>query len=86
VAGEFAKYQAPQYELLNRGMGLAGFKTIYWWEWTHRLLGRLLGVFLVPFLVFLRQGRIDAIAVRLGSSFSSARRRACWAGGWWSRA
>src|SRR5882672_3175398 len=69
---EFAKYQGtPQYELINRGMGLAGFKTIYWWEWTHRLLGRLLGaVFLVPFLVFLRQGRIDrAIAVRLAIIF-----------------
>src|SRR6266550_2479564 len=69
---EFAKYQgSPQYELLNRGMGLAGFKTIYWWEWTHRLLGRLLGaVFLIPFLVFLRQGRIDrTIAVRLGIIF-----------------
>src|SRR6267378_747022 len=69
---EFAKYQgSPQYELLNRGMGIAGFKTIYWWEWTHRLLGRLLGaVFLVPFLVFLRQGRIDrTIAVRLGIIF-----------------
>ena len=69
---EFAKYQGtPQYELLNRGMGLAGFKAIYWWEWTHRLLGRLLGiVFLVPFLVFLRQRRIDrGIAVRLGVIF-----------------
>jgi cytochrome c oxidase assembly protein subunit 15 len=69
---EFAKYQgSPQYELLNRGMGLAGFKTIYWWEWTHRLLGRLLGaVFLIPFLIFLRQGRIDrTIAVRLGIIF-----------------
>src|SRR5258705_398145 len=65
---EFAKYQGtPQYELLNRGIGLAGFKAIYWWEWTHRLLGRLLGVvFLIPFLVFLRQGRIDrGIATRL---------------------
>src|ERR1700686_4824778 len=31
---EFAKYQGtPQYELLNRGIGLAGFKSIYWWEW-----------------------------------------------------
>ena len=69
---EFAKYQGtPQYELLNRGMGLAGFKAIYWWEWTHRFLGRLLGVvFLVPFLVFLRQRRIDrAIAIRLGIIF-----------------
>ena len=65
---EFAKYQGtPQYELLNRGMGLAAFKTIYWWEWTHRLLGRLLGVvFLIPFIVFLGQKRIDgSVALRL---------------------
>src|ERR1700694_3917129 len=41
---EFAKYQGtPQYDLLNRGIGLAGFKAIYWWEWSHRLLGRLVG-------------------------------------------
>jgi cytochrome c oxidase assembly protein subunit 15 len=69
---EFSKYQGtPQYELLNRGIGLAGFKSIYWWEWTHRLLGRLLGaVFLVPFLIFLRQQRIDrALALRLGVIF-----------------
>ncbi|HEX3484145.1 MAG TPA: COX15/CtaA family protein, partial [Micropepsaceae bacterium] len=69
---EFAKYQGtPQYELLNRGMGLAGFKAIYWWEWSHRLLGRVLGVvFLVPFLLFLKQRRIDrAIAIRLGVIF-----------------
>src|SRR3954471_15759909 len=51
-AAEFAKYQGTtQYELINRGMGLAGFKSIYWWEWTHRFLGRLIGVvFLLPFL------------------------------------
>ena len=37
---EFEKYQAiPQYQQLNRGMTLAEFKVIYWWEWTHRLLG-----------------------------------------------
>src|ERR1700728_2449673 len=36
-----AKYQAiPQYRALNSGMSLANFKVIYWWEWTHRLLGR----------------------------------------------
>src|SRR6187551_3916523 len=41
---EFAKYQAiPQYRELNRGMGLEAFKTIYWWEWSHRLLARLTG-------------------------------------------
>jgi cytochrome c oxidase assembly protein subunit 15 len=52
---EFARYrQIPQYRLLNEGMGLAAFKSIYWWEWTHRLLGRLVGaVFAVPFIVFL---------------------------------
>jgi heme a synthase len=57
---EFEKYQAiPQYRLLNRGMSLAEFKTIYWWEWTHRLLGRLIGaVFLIPFLLFLWRGWI----------------------------
>jgi cytochrome c oxidase assembly protein subunit 15 len=69
---EFAKYRGtPQYELINRGLGLPGFKAIYWWEWTHRLLGRVLGVvFLVPFLFFLRQRRIDrAIAIRLGIIF-----------------
>ncbi|HEY2137518.1 MAG TPA: COX15/CtaA family protein, partial [Xanthobacteraceae bacterium] len=41
---EFQKYQAiPQYRYVNRGMSLAEFKTIFWWEWTHRLLGRLIG-------------------------------------------
>ena len=51
---EFAKYQhIPQYILEHRGMSLADFKAIYWWEWTHRLLARLLGVvFLLPFLWF----------------------------------
>ena len=45
--------QIPQYTELNRGMSLDDFKTIYWWEWTHRFLGRLIGVvFLVPFIAF----------------------------------
>src|SRR5258705_1319002 len=69
---EFAKYRGtPQYDLINRGIGLAGFKAIYWWEWTHRMLGRVLGVvFLIPFLAFVRQGRIDrGIATRLGIIF-----------------
>src|SRR3954465_7523561 len=36
---EFEKYQSiPQYQELNSGMSLDEFKTIYWWEWTHRLL------------------------------------------------
>ncbi|HWM30220.1 MAG TPA: COX15/CtaA family protein [Methyloceanibacter sp.] len=54
-----AYQQIPQYTELNRGMSLDQFKTIYWWEWTHRFLGRLIGVvFLVPFIVFLAAGYI----------------------------
>lgn len=56
----FEKYRRiPQYEYVNRGMSLAAFKAIYWWEWTHRFLGRLIGaVFLLPLLYFLATGRI----------------------------
>src|ERR1700733_618738 len=63
-----AKYQAiPQYRALNSGMSLANFKVIYWWEWTHRLLGRVIGVaFLLPFLWFLWRGWIPReLRVRL---------------------
>ena len=54
----FAKYQAiPQYRALNGGMSVDEFKTIFWWEWTHRLIGRLIGIaFLLPFLWFLWRG------------------------------
>ncbi len=57
---EFQKYQAiPQYRELNAGMSLADFKTIYRWEWTHRLIGRLIGVvFFVSFVWFLWRGWI----------------------------
>lgn len=57
---EFDKYKTiPQYDILNRGMGLDAFKRIYWWEWAHRLLGRLIGLaFLLPFLVFAITGAI----------------------------
>jgi cytochrome c oxidase assembly protein subunit 15 len=42
---EFEKYrQIPQYELVNKGMDLADFKEIYWWEWSHRQLGRAIGL------------------------------------------
>jgi cytochrome c oxidase assembly protein subunit 15 len=56
----FAKYQRiPQYLHENAGMDLAAFKGIFWWEWAHRLLGRLLGfLFLVPFLWFAWSGAI----------------------------
>lgn len=58
--GEFEKYKAiPQYKLLNRGMSLADYKKIYWWEWGHRLLGRIIGVvFIFPFVWFLARGGI----------------------------
>jgi heme a synthase len=55
---EFQRYQAsPQYRLLNEGMNLAEFQFIYWWEWSHRQLGRLIGfVFFVPLLWFWLRG------------------------------
>lgn len=58
----FAKYkQIPQYEKLNKGMSLDAFKSIFWWEWGHRLLGRLIGVvFFVPFVFFLWRGWIPS--------------------------
>jgi heme a synthase len=58
---EFTKYKTiPQYERLNRGMSLDEFKTIYWWEWGHRLLGRIIGAaFLLPFLWFLWKRSFD---------------------------
>lgn len=52
---EFALYkEIPQYAQLNQGMSLDQFKAIYWWEWSHRLLGRLVGAaFALPFAYFL---------------------------------
>ena len=59
---EFEKYKAvPEYRLQNRGMTLAEFKAIYWWEWGHRQLGRAVGlVWAIGFLGFLAAGRIPA--------------------------
>jgi cytochrome c oxidase assembly protein subunit 15 len=56
----FAAYQQiPQYRELNAGMTLAGFKSIFWWEWAHRLLGRVVGaVFAIPFVYFLIRRQI----------------------------
>jgi cytochrome c oxidase assembly protein subunit 15 len=55
----FRRYRAiPQYRVVNPDMTLAGFKAIFWWEWSHRLLGRLLGVtFALPLvgLLFTRR-------------------------------
>lgn len=56
----FALYQqTPEYRQINLGMSLAEFKGIFWWEYFHRLWGRLIGiVFLLPFLWFLLRGQI----------------------------
>jgi cytochrome c oxidase assembly protein subunit 15 len=53
-AAAFDMYKATaEYQLINKGMSLADFKFIYWWEWTHRFLGRLIAVALVvPLLAF----------------------------------
>lgn len=46
--------QIPQYKLVNAGMTLEAYKGIFWWEWAHRLLGRLVGAaFALPFAFFL---------------------------------
>ncbi|HVZ54539.1 MAG TPA: COX15/CtaA family protein [Pseudolabrys sp.] len=81
---EFTKYQAiPQYRELNRGMSLAEFKVIFWWEWTHRLLARSTGaVFLLPFLFFLWRGWIPPrLKTRLWTIFFAG--AALGAVGWW---
>jgi cytochrome c oxidase assembly protein subunit 15 len=58
---EFEKYKTiPQYQQVNREMTLDEFKLIYWWEWVHRLLGRLIAAaFLLPFLWFLWRGAVE---------------------------
>ena len=69
---EFDLYrQIPQYQLINKGMSLAAFKTIYWWEWSHRFLGRLIGLaFFVPFVWFLVTRRVErALLPRLAGLF-----------------
>jgi len=66
----FGKYrQTPEYRQRNHDMTLAGFKGIFWWEYSHRLLGRLIGiVFLVPLAWFAWRGRIDrALGWKLGA-------------------
>jgi cytochrome c oxidase assembly protein subunit 15 len=57
----FEKYrQTPEYVKVNQGMSLAAFKGIFWWEYVHRLIARLLGlVFFVPFVWFLARRRVD---------------------------
>ncbi|MCC6472208.1 MAG: COX15/CtaA family protein [Burkholderiales bacterium] len=57
----FAKYRlTPEYLQVNKGMTLEEFKGIFWWEYFHRLLGRLIGAaFLLPLVWFWWKGRVD---------------------------
>ena len=57
----FKKYhKTPQYKKINQGMSADEFKGIFWWEYFHRLLGRVIGlVFFIPFLFFLVRKKID---------------------------
>ncbi len=75
----------PQYEQVNQGMSLGEFKTIYWWEWSHRLLGRLVGAAFAPAVRLVPDPRGAAQAADRGArrcSFS-ADYKARSAGGWW---
>ena len=68
----FAKYrETPEFQQVNRHMSLAEFKPIFWMEWAHRLLGRLIGlVFLVPFAYFLLRRQLDwGLSWKLASIF-----------------
>ena len=81
---EFALYkQIPQYSQLNAGMSLAEFQTIYWWEWSHRFLGRVVGlVFGVPFVVFaIRRQLPRRLFLRLAGIFALGGLQG--AVGWW---
>ena len=69
---EFEAYkQIPQFQVLNSWMSLEDFKYIFWWEWVHRFLGRIIGLaFAVPFLVFLLQKRFTwSLAAPLAGLF-----------------
>ena len=68
----FAKYrETPEFKLVNFDIDLVGFQRIFWWEWVHRLLGRLIGVvFLLPYLWFLLRRRLEGpLAWKLAGVF-----------------
>ena len=62
----FAAYRdSPEYRKINRGMTAAEFRTIFWFEYSHRLLGRLVAIaFFVPFMAMLWRKRLDAALAR----------------------
>ncbi len=61
-AEEFNAYkQYPEYQKINKGMSLDEFKSIFYWEYGHRVLGRFIGVlFFVPFVYFLIRRQVDS--------------------------
>lgn len=70
--GLFAKYrETPEFKRVNFDMQLDGFKRIFWWEYAHRLLGRLAGlVFLLPLFYFFIRKKIDnPLALKLAGVF-----------------
>jgi heme a synthase len=81
---EFNKYrEIAQYRYVNAGMSLGEFQFIYWWEWAHRLLGRVVGVvFLVPLIFFMATRQLGTgLAPRLWIMFALGGLQG--AIGWW---
>lgn len=57
--------QYPEYQKLNNHFGLEDFKDIYFWEWLHRVIGRLIGlVFVIPFVYFLLKKQLTKPTIR----------------------
>lgn len=79
---EFANYkQSPQYKVVNYGMELWEFKRIFFWEWLHRLWGRLIGViYAVPFLFFWSRIPAERRGAFIGILFLGGLQGAV---GWW---
>ena len=66
---EFSQYQqSPQYKLVNKGMALDEFKYIFFWEYLHRVIGRIVGLIcLVPYLWFLLRGKLSGSLKKKGA-------------------
>ncbi len=76
--------QIPEYQQINKGMSLDEFKFIFWWEWAHRLLARMIGlIFALPLAYFwIRERSSPACARRSSVCWHSEVCRALSAGGW----
>ncbi len=72
-ARAYAQYQAsPEFRLVNPDMDIEGFRTIFWWEYAHRLLARIAGLaFLLPLLWFAARRRLPrGLPLRLAAIFA----------------